>query len=291
MHVLTVIRAYLGLSQVVLAQACGITQADLSEIETKEPYGKIGKYQRISQHLGLPLEAIVKNDFTQIPQTFFEQHPVPTFTVPPSTPDSLMGRQGEDLIYAREQERLKQVWPALSMLVLPFYKMKGGSPGYDILSFDDLGKPFALEVKTSPKDKEVFRVTPNELEAAKRLTASGIPYIICYISNWGTQEQQIKEYSFESLAQSHRIDPFVYLCRPLPKPKPFPITGLAYFRRKRGLRQVDLAEAVGVPACDWNGYENGNRIPSVKIYLRASELLGATVDELVAQYDREAAHG
>ena len=54
MHVLTVIRTYLGMSQVALSKAVGITQADLSEIETKEPYGKIDKYLRISKYLGVP---------------------------------------------------------------------------------------------------------------------------------------------------------------------------------------------------------------------------------------------
>ena len=80
MHVLTVVRSYLGVSQVALAKAAGITQADLSEMETREPYGKIKKYQRISEYLELPLDLIVKNDFYHFPVSFFDTHPEPAFT-------------------------------------------------------------------------------------------------------------------------------------------------------------------------------------------------------------------
>lgn len=291
MHVLTVVRSYLGLSQVALAKAAGITQADLSEMETREPYGKIKKYQRLSEYLELPLDLIVKNDFSHFPVSFFDTHPEPAFTAYPTSPDGIMGRQGEEYIYTREQIRLNESLPALAKLVLPYYKMKLSSPGYDILTFNEHGTPVALEVKTSEKDNEHFRITPNELDAAQKLTASGIPYIICYISHWSMDDQKVREYDFSTLEQTHRIDPCVYLCRPHSKPKQFPVSGLAYFRRKRGLRQTELAEAVGVHACDWNLYENGSRTPPIKVYLQASEILGATIDELVTQYDKEDVYG
>lgn len=44
MHIITVLRDYLGLTQQALAKEANITQADLCEIETMEPYGSMAKY-------------------------------------------------------------------------------------------------------------------------------------------------------------------------------------------------------------------------------------------------------
>lgn len=285
MHVLTTIRSYLELSQTALAKRAGVTQPDLSEMETLAPYGKIGKYQRLSDCLGIPVEAIAKNDYTSIPLSFFDAHPAPAYTPEPTTPDLLLGRQGEEFILRREQARLAESQPALAKLVLPHFKMKCPSPGYDILSFDDAGHPIYLEVKTSLLDSGCFRFTNHELDAARKLTAAGERYVVCYISRWGEPNQQVREYLFPDLSLTHQIEPRYYMCKPIPKKKRRLITGLAYFRKKQGLRQADVSEALGVHACEWSMYETGQRTPSIQVYIRASELLGATVDQLLERYE------
>ena len=43
MHIIQIVRLYLGLTQKELAQRAGIGQPDLCEMEIKEPYGRIDK--------------------------------------------------------------------------------------------------------------------------------------------------------------------------------------------------------------------------------------------------------
>ena len=295
MHMITTIRTYLGSSQAALAKAVGITQPDLSEIKTLEPYGRIDKYLRLSQYLGIPVDAIVKNDFTQIPLAFFDAHKAPEYTPAPKEPDLLLGRQGEEFILRRERDRLQDSFPALAKLVLPHYKMKGASPGYDILSFDDQGKPFFLEVKTSLGAHGNFRFTSHELDAARKLTEVGEKYILCHISNWGTADQFVQDIPFADIEQTHRIIPSYYFCKPHPKNKDKPISGLAYYRQLRGLRQADLAESVGIQACDLSLYETEQRRPSVQVYKKISECLDVSIDDLLCTFPcapgQEGAHG
>ena len=285
MHLLTITRAYLGLSQMALAKAVGITQADLSEMETRAPYGKIDKYLRISDYLGIPVDTILKNDYRSFPESFFDCHPVPEYLPEPKSPEQLLGRKGEEFILRREQERVAQSYPALARLILPYYKMRESSPGYDILSFDDKGQPFYLEVKNSIYDTGGFRFTNHELDVAEKLTKAGERYMICCISSWETPEQTEQDILFADLPKTHRISPCYYFCKPIPKPRLEKITGLAYFRRLRGLLQADVALALGVPASELSQYETGQRRPKVHVYLKASEVLEATVDELLLQYD------
>ena len=285
MHLLTITRAYLGLSQMALAKAVGITQADLSEMETRAPYGKIDKYLRISDYLGIPVDTILKNDYRSFPESFFDCHPVPEYLPEPKSPEQLHGRKGEEFILRREQERVAQSYPALARLILPYYKMRESSPGYDILSFDDKGQPFYLEVKNSIYDTGGFRFTNHELDIAEKLTKAGERYMICCISSWETPEQTEQDILFADLPKTHRISPCYYFCKPIPKPRLEKITGLAYFRRLRGLLQADVALALGVPASELSQYETGQRRPKVHVYLKASEVLEATVDELLLQYD------
>lgn len=285
MHVLTTTRSYLGLSQAALAKMAGITQPDLSEMETLPPYGKIGKYQRLSTCLGVPVEAIAKNDYTSIPMSFFDNHPAPEYTPEPTASELLLGRRGEEFILRREQARLAKSQPTLAKLVLPHFKMKGPSPGYDILSFDDAGRPICLEVKTSQQDIRSFRVTSHELDAAQKLTAAGERYVVCCISRWGEPDQEVREYLFPDLMRSHKIEPLFYTCSPYPKKKCRSITGLAYFRKKLGLRQADISEALGIYTSVWSLFETGQRTPSIQTYIQVSELLGVTVDQLLKRYN------
>ena len=285
MHLLTITRAYLGLSQTALAKAVGLTQADLSEMETREPYGKIDKYLRISNYLGIPVDTILKNDYRSFPESFFDRHAAPEYLPEPKSPEQLLGRKGEEFILRREQERVAQSYPALARLILPYFKMRESSPGYDILTFDDKGQPFYLEAKTSIYDTGGFRFTNHELDVAEKLTKAGERYVICCISSWGTPEQTEQDIPFADLPKTHRISPCYYFCKPIPKPRLEKITGLAHFRRLRGMLQADVALALGVPASELSQYETGQRRPKVHAYLKASEVLEATVDELLLQYD------
>lgn len=282
-HLITTARAYLNLSQAKLAKASGLTQTEIWTMENDPPYGYLDKYRRLRDCLGLPLEALLKNDYRAIPESFFDTHPAPAYTPAPSGKDQLLGRQGEEFVLRRERERLADLYPALSKLVLPYYKMKCPSPGYDILSFDDLGRPFALEVKTSQFDAGSFRLTNHEMEAAEKITEQGGLYSICYISNWGTEEQTVRDLPFGTLSQTHSITPLYY--RVTSKPKAAPITGLAYYRLLRGLRQEDAAAELNVSRCELSMRETGLRKGDVAFYIRASELLDATVDQLAARYD------
>ena len=292
MHLLTIIRAYLGVSQTILAKEAGITQPDLSEIESKEPYGKIFKYQRLSRCLDIPVDTILKSDYRSIPESFFEKHPHVDYLPLPTTPDQRLGREGEEYIFQREQARVARIYPALSKLVLPYFKMPGDRPGYDILTYDDAGQPYCLEVKTSVQDTGGFRITNHELDVAQRKLAAGERYDICYISNWGTDAQQEQDITFSSLMTTHNIMPCYYFCKPIPKPKTGPVSGLAYFRRLRGIRQADIAHELDITASDWSLYETGKRNTPVNIYLKASEILNATVDELLQTYiGSEVLHG
>lgn len=75
MHIIQIVRNYLGLTQQELARLVGITQPDLCEMEIKEPYGRIDKYQRLSDYLGIPGHALITNDCALIPLSLFDKHP------------------------------------------------------------------------------------------------------------------------------------------------------------------------------------------------------------------------
>lgn len=89
MHIIQVVRSYLGLSQQELAEKAGITQPDLCEMEIKEPYGRIDKYQRLSQYLGIPVHALVTNNCTQIPISLTSIRSLRTQKQSPGTTRSL----------------------------------------------------------------------------------------------------------------------------------------------------------------------------------------------------------
>lgn len=131
MHLIQIVRHYLGLSQKELAKRAGITQPDLCEMEIKEPYGRIDKYKRLSDYLGIPVHALVTNDCRLIPETFFEMHIPKRYTETVARSNLELGRGGEDTVFQMEKERLAQINISLSRLVLPFYKLRY-RPGYSI---------------------------------------------------------------------------------------------------------------------------------------------------------------
>lgn len=283
MHVITTLRTYLGMTQTQLAEAAGVSQCDISEMSTQPPYGKIYKYQKLSKYLGVPMEALVKNAHTAIPESFFDCHPAPVYTPAPEAPMQLLGRLGEEFILSRERARLQESYPALSKLILPHFKMKSGSPGYDILTFDDAGKPYYLEIKTSTYDSGGFRLTNHELDVAQERTEAGERYDICCISRWGHEDQTVEDITFTVLQNTHTIKPCYYFCRP--KPEKRTVTGLAYYRHLRGYTQEELAEILKVGQKDLSYYENGICPGSVRFYTHASQVLDVPIDALLEEHE------
>lgn len=283
MHVLTIIRMYLGLSQVALAKEAGITQPDLCEMETMPPFGRVDKYRRLAAVLDLPLEPIVKNDISAIPLSFFEQHPPQPYLPCPADRALRIGREGEDFIFAREQARLLETLPVHARLVLPLYKMKAQRIGCDILSYDRDGHPVCLEVKTTCAGGCTFSMTHNELETARKLAEAGEQYSIVCISNWGKNTRQVQDIPYEDFLAHYDVSAQRYSCTPKRDSRET-MTGLARYRRVRGLKEREMAEAIGISQHKWSLYETGDRVPPVSVLLHSSELLDATVDELLAVY-------
>lgn len=284
-HTIYILRSYLQRSQHQLARESGITQPDLSEMETLAPYGRMDKYQRLSRRLAVPVDVLLKDDPSRVPMSFFDAHPAPEYLPLPKDPDHLLGRQGEEFIFRREQERLEATNPVLARLVLPFFKMDCKSPGFDILSYDENGIPVPIEVKTTAFVQDMFRLTSNELRAARDVSKAGGSYHICHITGWGTPRQHVEDLTYDHLTETYQISPMYFRCVRKPEPKLTPITGIVYWRQKFGVRQDELARAVGMRPCHLSLYETGARGPTVDFYLKASEYLGVSVDELLAKYD------
>lgn len=106
--------------------------------------------------------------------------------------------------------------------------------------------------------------------------------MVAYISNFGTDKQSMEEIPFAELRRDFKIQPMSYRCLRLPEPQP--ITGLAYFRRLRGLPQQELAQHLGMPACNLSLVETGQRPLSAVNYLSVAKILGTTVDALLKTY-------
>ena len=278
-----VARIYLGQTQAEFAKAVNLTQPDLCELEQKtEPYGTIFKYQRISEYLGIGVDVLLRNDFTAIPESFFEKFPPQPYKDAGNSENHSLGRKGEDLIFQRERERVAEGYPTLAKLVLPLYKMEVASPGFDILTFDELGVPYAIEVKTSALSTGAFNLTGNEYAAASAYTKAGERYILTTISGFGTDKQSIQDTFYSELRHTYRIQPAAYRCYPLPEPAP--ITGIAYYRRLRGMTQKEFAQRMNMPSCNLSSTATGNRGLTAANYLKAADILETTVDALLQTY-------
>lgn len=281
--VCSVLRSSFGLTQAELSKLANVTQADVSELENHPPYGQLDKYIRVARFFGVPVDALIRNDFRFVPREGLNV-PQPEYIPAPTEPDKLQGRQGEELALHMEKERLSLLWPGLVDLVTPYYKLKGGSPGYDILTFDDNACPVCLEVKTGAPGTVGFRLTVNEYETAKEMSAEGYPYMIRFITDWGTEQQKVTDLPFDKLTDEYRITPQYYRCNPKPRESDR-IGGIAYWRQQRQLRQEDISVLLDIPQCDISLYETGARKPSVGVYLRLAEVLDVTVEQLIAVYD------
>lgn len=281
MHLIQIVRSYLGLSQQELARRVGITQADICEMEIKAPYGKIDKYRRLSNYLGISIHALVTNDCSLIPLSFFDKHPHAPYTKAPSRGALVLGRAGEEAALAYERARLNKENPALAKLVIPHFKL-GNRLGYDLLSFDENGEPIYIEVKTSTDDSPDFTLTNQEYQKANKAIANGEKYYIYRFTNWGTDRQKMTIIDFEEQKANGEIWPSAFMCSPNRKE---PITtGIRFYREARGMSKSELADNLGIQTCHLWRYETGEYRCPVELYLRISKILGVEIDKLDEKY-------
>ena len=281
MHLIQIIRSYLGVSQQELARKVGITQADLCEMEIKPPYGRLDKYQRLSNYLGVPIHALVTNDSTLVPLSFFDKHPHAPYRKVPSRGSQVLGRAGEEAAFAYERDRLEKFNLSLAKLVIPHFKM-GNRPGYDMLSFTEKGEPIYIEVKTSADDSPDYVLTNQEYLKANKAIANGEKYLIYRFTNWGTDSQRMTIIDFKEQKENGEIWPSTFMCSTISK---VPVTtGIRLHREACGMSKSEQADYLGIQTCHLWRYETGEYQCPVDLYLRISEILGVEIDKLAEKY-------
>lgn len=283
MHIINILRDYMGLTQVELARCAGIGAADLNEIINKAPYGLITKYQKLASFLGVNVHCIVNNDIFSIPVSFFEKHPAKPYQEPRRSTQARIGHEAEDLVFRMEQDRLQEVSPVLSQLVLPYYKLRASSPGYDILSYQDSGEPIYIEVKNTDKEySSDFRLTAREFNVAQKLTNQKKEYLIYFFSGPDLSAKNLSVIPFSDLIKEHRIKPYRYQCsRSQIRTE---VSGIAYHRMKNHLSQIELASQLDIPPACLCKYELGENVCPVTVYKKLSDYFQVTIDELLALY-------
>lgn len=283
MHVIRILRDYLGMSQTELSKRAGITQADLSEMEHIKPYGKIKKYERLATALNTSVQSLLMNDPCSIPLSFFEKSTPPEYNAALPMDHTILGRQGEELALKMEHEKLIEVSPALAKLVLPYYKMNVPSPGFDILSFQEDGTPMYIEVKTTEnEDPSSFQLTKREHDTALKLTTAGSTYLIYHFTAWGSEQQKLNIIDFSDLVVQERVTPVKYVCRLTERAAT--ITGIVHFRNRLGLTQAELAARTGIPVTTLCKYESGVNTVSVDACIKLVNFFHVSADDLLAQY-------
>lgn len=281
MHVVTILRYYLGLTQMELAEKSGVSYADVNEIENKPINGMIEKYCKLAECLHVPVHAIVMNDVLSVPETFFQQKRNVKYTTPPKTKNSRLGRLGEEWVFHREQERLTKINPVLSRLVVPKYKLRG-SRGYDIVTFKEDGTPFFIEVKTGEVGNNSPQLTGCEFETANKLTNLGYEYWIYHCAEWGEKNQEYGKHLFRTMRDENRIEPVRYICDF--RPRKSMENGILHFRKQMGISQAEAANLLDIPVSCLCKYETGENQCPVTAYEKMSNLYQATIDELLGEY-------
>lgn len=284
MHIIQIVRNYLGLTQAQLAMATGVTQPDVCEMETKPPFGRAEKYQRISDYLGISVHALVTNNCALIPLSFFEKHPPAPYSEPSYEGNMGIGRGGEEAALEMERQRLEAVNPSLAKLVLPLYKMRI-RPGYDILSFHEDGRPIYIEVKTSTDEKPEFELTRQEYEKANKAVEAAETYLVYRYSGWGTAAQKLRVYDFKDMKKRNKITPRTYLCSMVEKTTE--ISGITRGREALDMSMKDLAAHLGIATNMLWRYETGEAGCPVQTLQKLSNVLGMTIDELMGWYAAE----
>ena len=286
MHIIRILRDYLGITQKQLARETGVFQADLSEMENLEPYGNIDKYQKVADYLGVTVHALVANDCRLIPLSFFETNAPISYKEASSYKNIANGRAGEEYVLEKEKERVAEFSIVLSKLIIPYFKM-GRTPGFDILSFDENGKAIYIEVKTTYADRKgSVLLTQKEQTKAEQLFRAGKNYQIHSLTNWGKEDQTYTVFDYETLRATAKMIPteYVFVLDPVEK-----MTGIAFHRQKAGMSQYELGDALGISQSKMCLYENKELPCPVTVLYKMARLLGTTIDELLMEYDAECA--
>ena len=199
MHIVTILRYYLGLTQMKLAEQAGVSFADLNEIENGQVYGTIAKFRRLADYLHIPVHTVVTNDILGVPEMFFQEMPGAPYLPPAKSKNAVLGREGEDAAFEMEKSRLVPVNPTLAKLVIPCYKLHA-TRGYDIISYQEDGTPVFIEVKTTEKDNPgEFQLTKYEFETATKLTKAGYEYWIYLFSPGKGDAMHLETVPFQKL--------------------------------------------------------------------------------------------
>lgn len=284
MHIIQIVRNYLGLTQAELAKVAGISQADVCEMEKKPPYGRAEKYRRLSEYLGISVHALVTNNCSLIPRSFFDEHPCASYSESEYDGNMGIGRCGEDAAFEMEKARLSGVNPSLAKLVLPYYKMRI-RPGFDILSFHEDGTPLYIEVKTTTDDMPEFVLTRQEYEKANKAVEAGETYMVYRYLNWGTTSQKLRIFDFEDIKKHNKIMPRTYLCSMADKVTE--VSGITRCREAMDMSMKELAAYLGIAVHMLWRYEAGETACPVRTLQRMSEILGVRIDDLLKWYSSE----
>ena len=281
MHVVTILRYYLGLTQMELAERSGVSYADVNEIENKPNNGLIEKYCRLANCLHVPVHTIVMNDILSVPESFFAQESVAKYADAPKTKNGRLGRTGEESVLRQEQERLAQINPILARLVVPKYKIRG-SRGYDIVSFKEDGTPFYIEVKTGEVGNNSPQLTGCEYQMANKVTDLGYEYWIYHCAEWSVENQSFDKYLFRTLRDENRIEPTRYICdfRPIKNTE----NGILHFRKQMGISQIEAANLLEIPVSCLCKYETGENQCPVAAYEKMSRRYQIMIDDLLKEY-------
>ena len=286
MTITKICRFYTGLTQQALSDAVGIHQGLVRDIEKAPPAPNGTAYKLVADYLGLPYDTVLRDDFTAIPNSFFDRWPQPKYTAVPVEAHKRIGREGEEFVLWQEQERIRNRWPTLAKLVLPHFKMDGKA-GYDILSFDNDARPVCLEVKTSihPVPANGLHLTAKELRVAQGCMGAGESYVLCSLTNWGKANQRRQDIPCWELMTEYETECTGVRFRKKSYAAQGCISGIAYHRKRKGLNQTQLAELTGMQQGNICLYERGRRAPSLQVLKRLSAALDATIDELVQMYE------
>ena len=284
MHIIRILRDYLGYSQKDLALKAGVSPADICEMENLKPFGQVDKYEKVAKYLGVPIHALVANDCRQSPYTFFENNKTVPYKKASSYANIANGRTGEDYVLKKERERVKQFCPVLSELILPYYKMSKNI-GFDILSFNEEGKPIYIEVKTTCANRRnTVLLTYKEQAKAETLFKTGKTYQVHCLSNLNKENQTYTIYDYEELRMNAKMVPTEYMFVLNPTDK---ISGISYYRQKAGILQNELADIIGITQSKMCLYENGEKTCPITVLYRLSQILDTTIDNLLLDYTPE----
>lgn len=281
MHVVTILRYYLGMTQMELATKSGVPYVDLNEIENMKIGGMIEKFCKLAACLHVPVHTVVMNDVLSVPESFFQQKCTTEYTDAPKTKNGRLGRLGEERVFHQEQERLEKINPVLARLAVPKYKIRG-SRGYDIISFKEDGTPFFIEVKTGDVGNNSPQLTRCEFETANKLTNRGYEYWIYHCAEWGEKNQEYGKHLFRTMRDENRIEPVRYICDF--RPRKSMENGILHFRKQMGISQAEAANMLDIPVSCLCKYETGENQCPVTAYEKMSNLYQATIDELLGEY-------